>query len=216
MELIDRIIVTKSRSIRLKILNDGTCILFRPLKADQDQINNFIKLKENWIIKHKVKNQVLHNKYKDLLEYKSIALLNEIYNIEYTNLKKNTQLIEGSVFTTNNTTLVKFIKKIAQDILIKRAKALSQELNIFPSNICIENTKSRWGVCTSKKEIKLNFRLVCLDTDIIDYVIIHELVHLIEFNHSKNFWYLVEKVIPNYKTLKNKLKEYSFLLELYR
>lgn len=216
MKLINKIVITKSKTIRLKILNDGSCVLYKPEKVKNEVIDNFIKSKESWILKHKNKNQLLHDKYINLIEYRCISLLNKLYNIEYTNTNKNTQLIGDSVLTNNKNTLLKFMKNLANDILIKRTNDLSKLLNLSPINIVIENAKSRWGVCTSNKEIKLNFRLICLDPNLIDYVIIHELIHLREFNHSKTFWFLVEKVIPNYKTLKNKLKEYSFLLELYR
>jgi len=216
MELIDKVVITKSKTVKLKILNDGTCILYRPNKVNQKEVDNFIKLKESWIKKHKENKLLLYEKYKNLLNYSNISILNIIYNIEYINMNKNTQLVGESIITNNEKTLIKFLKSTAQELLIKRTRFLSNKFNIVPSKTLIENTKSRWGVCTSNREIKLNFRLVCLDTNLIDYVIIHELMHLIEFNHSKRFWSLIEKIIPNYKILKNKLKEYSFLFELYR
>ena len=68
--------------------------------------------------------------------------------------------------------------------------------------------KTRWGVCNRKsKTITLNTRLLEYDISCLDYVIIHELSHLLEFNHSTNFWKIVEKYCPNYKQIRKILKD---------
>jgi predicted metal-dependent hydrolase len=70
------------------------------------------------------------------------------------------------------------------------------------------NMKTRWGVCNLKSNtITLNTNLIKYDIECLDYVIIHELSHLLEFNHSDNFWKIVSKYCKNYKKIKNKLKE---------
>mgnify|MGYP003300122201 FL=1 len=72
----------------------------------------------------------------------------------------------------------------------------------------IRRMKTRWGVCNTKKHsITLNLELYRYDLECLDYVVIHELSHLIEGNHSKKFWSIVEKYCPNYKEIKKKLKE---------
>ena len=68
--------------------------------------------------------------------------------------------------------------------------------------------KTRWGVCTKKNiTVTLNTNLIKYDIECLDYVIIHELSHFIEFNHSTNFWKIVSKYCKNYKEIKRKLKE---------
>ena len=67
--------------------------------------------------------------------------------------------------------------------------------------------KTRWGVCSKKGYITLNANLIKYDIKALDYVIIHELSHYVHFNHSKEFWKLVEKNYPNYKECKKILKE---------
>lgn len=214
--LIDKIIYTKSKSIKLTVLNDGSSVLYQPYNVSQSVVDKFIQSKEKWLNKHKSYKLNLYNKYLDVINYNSVSILNKIYPIEYASNNKKTQLIGETLFTIDKTNLIKFMKKLAQDVILKRAQELSSKLNIIPKELKIENSKTRWGVCTSSKDIKLNFRLICLSPQLVDYVIIHELMHLIEFNHSKDFWYLIGKIIPNYNTLKKQLKEFSFLLEMYR
>src|SRR3989338_11382557 len=75
--------------------------------------------------------------------------------------------------------------------------------------IAIKNTKSRWGSCSKKGNLNFNYRLALLPTDMADYVIVHELCHLGEFNHSPQFWELVARAIPEYKIIKAKFKRYK-------
>ena len=80
----------------------------------------------------------------------------------------------------------------------------------------VRNMKTRWGVCNkSSMSITLNTTLIHKDVTLIDYVIIHELCHLVEMNHSKRFWNLVNSFMPTMSAQKNSIKEYSFLLSLY-
>jgi len=77
----------------------------------------------------------------------------------------------------------------------------------FP-NLRIRQMKTRWGVCNIKtKTVTLNSRLIEYKLEALDYVIVHELSHLIHFNHSRDFWNLVGKYVPNYKSLRSYLKE---------
>jgi len=73
--------------------------------------------------------------------------------------------------------------------------------------VAIRNQKSRWGSCSSQKNLNFNYRLCLLPSDIAEYIIVHELCHLQEMNHSVKFWRLVEKTIPDYKFRQKRLKK---------
>jgi len=88
-------------------------------------------------------------------------------------------------------------------------EVFSVKLNVNPSNVYLSNAKSRWGSCNSKKEIRLNWRLIQAPPHIINYVICHELAHLKEMNHSNRFWEEVEKVLPEYRSSEKELKTLS-------
>jgi len=109
-------------------------------------------------------------------------------------------------------------KIVAQDFFpsfLKRVLDLNNKHFRQPiADIKLRYTVSKWGSCSSSKKLSFSTRLLLLPQDIIDYVIIHELAHLIEQNHSHRFWALVETAIPNYKEkekwLKQKGKEFDF------
>ena len=99
-----------------------------------------------------------------------------------------------------------------------QAKSLVLELisEIDPKNefvfnrVVIRNQKTRWGSCSSKKNLNFNYRIIFLDKEVARYLVAHELCHLRHLNHSKEYWSLVESYIPNYKNLQKQLKRIKF------
>lgn len=77
-------------------------------------------------------------------------------------------------------------------------------------NISIRNTKSRWGSCSKKRNLNFNYRIVFLPQHLADYLVVHELCHLGEFNHSKKFWNLVGNTIPDFKEQRRELRRVKF------
>lgn len=79
-----------------------------------------------------------------------------------------------------------------------------------PTKLFIRNQASRWGSCSSLGNISLNLRCALLPNDLFEYVLVHELCHLIELNHSPAFWQEVERILPNYRELRSQLKKIYF------
>ena len=77
--------------------------------------------------------------------------------------------------------------------------------------IFVKNQKTRWGSCSKNGNLNFNYRLAKLNLDLVDYIIVHELCHLVEFNHSPNFWRLVSQYCPNYKEAVRSLKKIRFI-----
>lgn len=95
-----------------------------------------------------------------------------------------------------------------QKIARGRIEYFNQFYNFHFENIRIKDQKSRWGSCSAKKNINLNYRIFLLPDEIRDYIILHELCHLKEMNHSKRFWDLIKKEMPDFFQIKSKLKKY--------
>lgn len=106
-----------------------------------------------------------------------------------------------------------FYKREAVNFLSNRVVYWSEQMNLRPSQVKFREQRTRWGSCSSRKIINLNWRLIVFGQEIIDYVIVHELAHLEHMNHSDRFWSLVEKHISDYKKIMRSLKESQYLVE---
>jgi len=87
----------------------------------------------------------------------------------------------------------------AESLLRERAQDLAEKYGFTYNRVSIKNTKTRWGSCSTKRNINLHYKLIFVEDWYRDYVIIHELCHLRQMNHSKLFWDEVEAIMPNYK-----------------
>ena len=99
-----------------------------------------------------------------------------------------------------------YTKEEFKKIIEKNANELIEETGLKPNKITIKQIKYAWGSCSSKKNITLNLELIKYSQQAIRYVILHELCHLKYMNHSKDFWNLVEKYMPDYKQIKKEFK----------
>jgi len=106
-----------------------------------------------------------------------------------------------------------FYKREAIKKLTERTEHWAQQMNLFPSSLKFREQKTRWGSCSSRGAINLNWRLMVFRQEIIDYVIVHELAHLKHMNHSAKFWELVANYIQDYEVLMKELRDSQHLCE---
>lgn len=99
-------------------------------------------------------------------------------------------------------------KRQARVLVNQRIAVLNKQYGFRFGRISIRNQKSRWGSCSKKGNLNFNYRIVLLPPEHADYIIVHELCHLKEFNHSKKFWDLVAAAAPNYKQLRKELRSH--------
>lgn len=134
-----------------------------------------------------------------------LSLLQEKFVWIEETLKKfngRTSLISSRHSASERAMLSRSARQIIQDRLIH----FNQFYEFEYKHISIRNQKTRWGSCSSRSNLNFNYRIALLPPELQDYLIVHELCHLKEFNHSKNFWNLVEQQIPHYKQLDKALK----------
>lgn len=217
------VIRSNRRSLSLTISKDGKLIVRAPKRLSMEYIYSFIKLKEKWIIgkQREIENSHLINH--DLLNYDEFLFCGKTYNKIEVEKLKDIELSEDTIFFPANlekekqvVLALKWYSKITKEIIKSRVEYFSELMQVSFNRIKIDNSKNRWGSCDSAANIKFNLRLSMLPHKVIDYVIIHELSHLMEFNHSKRFYEIIETVMPDYKKHRAQLKEYNFLLQLLR
>ncbi len=125
------------------------------------------------------------------------------------------KLDESEFNSKLNKNFLYFFKLKASELLNAKVNHWSAEMNLHPKSITFRNQKTRWGSCSSEGSINLNWRLAAFDEEIQNYVIIHELAHLVHQNHSKRFWDLVENFSPQRKKLTQTLNESALVADCY-
>ena len=125
-------------------------------------------------------------------------------------IKKNKTKIK--LQTQKKDKLPEIDRKVARKVLCRRIGELAQLHNFVYNRISIRKQKTRWGSCSSKDNINLNMNLLHLPPELMDYVLLHELVHTKVKNHSKDFWDELDTVVPNARIIDRKLKDYQYCL----
>lgn len=100
-----------------------------------------------------------------------------------------------------------FFKTEAEKLIAERLTLISQQTSLIPTKTNIRQYRARWGSCNNRGEVSLNYLLMMTPLFVIDYVIVHELCHLVHLNHSQSFWQLVDKHFPDYKLAKQWLHD---------
>jgi predicted metal-dependent hydrolase len=122
--------------------------------------------------------------------------------------------IFSSLFRTRSRKLYLANKEAARTLVTERIAYFNQHYKVKVSRIAIKNLKSRWGSCSRKGNLNFNYKLLFLDPDLRDYVVVHELCHLKEFNHGSKFWACVAETIPEYKERVKRLRNVHMIWKL--
>ncbi|MEX1377553.1 MAG: SprT family zinc-dependent metalloprotease [Eubacteriales bacterium] len=217
-----KLIKSKRKTISIQINKDAQVIVKAPHSVSQKYIENFILSKKGWIEKNveKMKETAVLRQPKKFIGGEIFMLFGKEYMLCVSSVDSKIKIMDDRIFFPSKFMdnpkdhMVKFYKKIAKKYLTERALKIAKQLNLQPNSIKITSADKRWGSCSSKKNINFSYKLIMADEIAIDYVIIHELCHLLYMNHSSSFWNAVHSIMPNYKTCKNYLKqnEHRFII----
>jgi len=204
---------SKRKTVALYI-RDGSVEVRAPMKMPKRDIDRFVVSKEKWIMDKLAKSR-------------ERAKLREAFTLNY----GDTITLRGAeyIITARNGTragfdgevfylppnlepenikevCVQIYRRLAKKHLTERVAAYAEKMGVTPAAVKITGAKTRWGSCSSKRNVNFSWRLMMADEIIIDYVVVHELAHLSEMNHSARFWTIVEKVLPDFRGRKKQLR----------
>lgn len=210
-----KVIRTQKRSKTITVrLKNGVIEVLCPLITPEFLIKNILKKKKKWI-NSKVQEYSTNSKNLDLFEKGFVKFKGTNLRLVFREGLTESVIHKEDIlkFGCNSNTIkdkkklvVKWLTKESEIFLKQRIKMISKKIGIKFKSLKIKSYTGRWGSCDLSGEICLNWKLIMLDEDIIDYVIIHELSHIIFPNHSQNFWNLVGEKDPNYLKKKDWLK----------
>ena len=211
------------QSIEIKV-EDAKLTIRCPYRISDLKLQSFLDKKKSWInkkLKIQLKNRYLLDKrrrrniYFYLGTKKKLKL--ELANSLSISLSKTNIIYKDNSLSDNKIrkNLINWFKLSAYNFLLARIKKISSRVEITFNNAFIKEYKSKWGLCYyEKKNICLNWKLIMAPVSVIDYVIIHELCHLVEPNHSSSFWKEIYKIKKDYKNDILWLKKNGALLSI--
>ena len=206
----------KARRIKLEIVEDGKVLVTSPPRVPQFILNRFIADHREWINKHtnklKGKVSVVSTDYiylfgiKYPLVYSSSTISSPGFVLQNTSLVYTP--IAGKTAQLSQRLLLNFLKTTCGAYVLPRTTQIAQLMQVTYKTIGLKEQKTRWGSCSSRGTLSFNWRLVHFSPTVIDYVITHELAHLVHPNHSRAFWRLVAEHYPNFASAKKILQQY--------
>jgi len=210
---VDKIIRSRRRSIALIICPDATLIVRAPIKTSLEYIQDLVFRKRFWI--DKKRKQALKNgppaRAKEFIDGEEFFYLGKSYKLKIEAVKKievgDHLSFPAKYLNKARAKIIEWYKQRAKEEITKRATLLSRVTGWNFKSISITSAQTRWGSCGAKGSINFTWKLVMAPLSIIDYVVVHELVHTVERNHSMRFWGKVAAVLPDYKIRQKWLRD---------
>lgn len=209
------------KTLAIIVERDKSILVRAPKGYDESKIEDAVNKKRYWLYQ-KLNHTQKYSDYKSPKEFvsgESFLYLGKMYNLDvvekelkgihFSNkfeISKNLQPYASELFTM-------WYKQKARMLIIQKVNEYAKNLGVDYNRIFIKNLKYRWGSCSPKKNLNFNWRLIKAPINVLNYVIVHELAHLIEPNHNDNFWNIIKVQIPKYLKAKQWLKMNGELLE---
>ena len=171
------VIRSNRKTVAIQVNSDLSVTVRAPRSVSEKDIEEILKKKEAWISKH----------------IEKIKEAKERFEAEPTEKLTREKVIA--------------LAEEALKVIPERVEYFAKVIGVTYGKITIRNQKTRWGSCSSKGNLNFNCLLMLAPPEVLDYVVVHELCHRKQMNHSKAFWLEVEKVLPDYKEARKWLKE---------
>ena len=215
-----------SRAQRIRITISGDKVkVTKPKGVSEQQVKDFIEAKKEWIFNHwqEFKSLKIKQDEKEFVAEEKFPYLGREYILRTIaiNDKKLTVELKGNTFWVflpedlNKTewpqkvkeALVNWYKNEARLVFIEKLDYWAKKLGVSYNQLRIKEQKTRWGSCSGKGNINLNWRVIMAPSSVVDYLIVHELAHLKHMNHSKEFWQLVKNNLFDFERQRKWLRE---------
>ena len=215
---INRLIRSKRKTLALIVEPEGSLTVRAPEQMKDADIWKFVKEKEKWIERKQAQTKEGIHLPREFVNGGLFPYLGKEIPLCIVPSQKPA-LVLDKCFTLKETALEDaesvfetWYKQQAREVLSKRVSYYAHSFEV--KKIRISSARTRWGSCSTRGTLSFTWRLVLAPLDVLDYVVVHELCHLHELNHSKRFWTLVEDILPDYKVRRTWLKENGGKLKL--
>jgi len=220
---IEKVIKSNRKTFCIEIDDYGKIILRIPKNSSDLEIEKFLNKHKKWIYKKLkvIEKREIELYPKKFIEGEMFLFLGNFYKLKIVKnqkgkimLNNNEMNISDKYKTDIRKVIIEFYKKKAFEIISDRVNFYSKKYGYDYNKIKLTSANKRFGSCTNKGNLNFTFRLIMAPIEVIDYVVVHELVHLVDKTHKKSFYEKVEKILPDYKKRIKWLNDNSYLLKI--
>jgi len=221
---IKKIIKSNRKTVALQVCDDTSLIIRGPLKIKSNEIEKIICKHSRWIEKkiREISSRDIKFIQKNFVNEEQFLYLGSCYPLKIISSKEQIcpLLFDKGFFCLNDnvadvrSSFLFWYKEEARNIIFQRVKRYAQQTGLIYNKIKISNARKQWGSCTRLNNLSFSWRLIMAPYSVINYVVVHELVHVIIKNHSKDFWKKVHSIMPDYKIQRSWLKKNGYLLTI--
>lgn len=222
------LILSKRKTMSIEVLAKGEVKVRAPIGIPKERILEYVKTKGKWIVEKQENAKIISSKKikREFVDGESFMYLGEEYLLKI----RYNQFLKGVSVSLIGEKLVVDIAKYDREkikkaielwyrevglkIIKERVDYYSKFYPLKPRSIKVKGQKRRWGSCTYYNDLLFNWRCIMAPIEVLDYIVVHEMTHMIHKNHSKNYWEAVVKVMPDYKEKNNWLKANGIRMDI--
>lgn len=217
----------KRQTVEIQVIPPGVVNVLAPYGLGEKTLSRLVQKKGDWILNKLAAIQELESRkiVHHFVTGEPFLLLGQRYLLQVIHspdLKKSIVSLEDKrlILTAPvqekealRQALENWYRQKGLEVITERIQFYSRYFDVQPTSIKVKEQKKRWGTCTSERRLLFNWRLVMAPLEVVDYVVVHEMCHMVHMNHSKAFWNLVATILPDYRQRKQWLKENGALLD---
>ncbi|WP_035988100.1 M48 family metallopeptidase [Leptolyngbya sp. KIOST-1] len=213
----------RRKTLTITVERDRSVVVRAPVGTSPEKINQLVNSRRQWLyekINHPQKYQVpLHPPGKELVNGESLLYLGRSHRLELVDTVSDIQLegdrllVPSHLARQRGNVFQQWYIQQAKAVILPRVNLYAKRLGVTFNHAKITNSKFRWGSCTPNDNVTFNWRLIKAPMFVIDYIVVHELVHFLEPNHTPRFWGIIRSQLATMDKAKRWLKEHGALLE---
>lgn len=218
------LIYKKRKTIRILIDVYGNVEVQAPKGTSEYTVIQFLEEKWEWVLQKKkeMKDRMDGNQEKVYEQGESFLYLGKTYPIQISqdiNILQDNAVFEGDklhIYVKQlederiKQALKRFYYQQCKALVEKSIRSYQSNFKVKPRSIRISDSKTNWGTCDSNQQLTFNWKLAMAPLEVIDYVVVHEMCHMVHLNHDRSFWRLVGKIMPDYEDKENWLARSSW------
>lgn len=222
------VIFRKRKTLSIEVEAPNIITVIAPEGATEERILETVKTKSKWIVQKlfEIKEMEYRKRTRQYVNGESFIYMGRNYSLQIVLDDKvklpEAKLIRGKFYVytySKDEAIVKqalenWYKDKAKEKLEERVKYYQDYFDTKPTKIIVKDQQKRWGSCTARQELLFNWRSIMAPSPVLDYIVVHELCHLIHKNHSKEFWQILKSVLPDYEDRKARLRDNGIKYDL--